>query len=532
MLNTKILPPNPARLIEGLRDTGYEFNTALADIVDNSIDAGATEIDIRINMDPDGEIIVTVGDNGCGMDEHTLLNGMTYGAEGHTDPKRLGKFGLGLKTASTAFCRRLSVITRDSSDSKLIKAIWDLDHVVNESAWELFLDDPTNEEKDLLSEVAFESSGTLVVWDKVDRMLKNYSDPGGKPARKALEKVVASFRDHASMVYQRFINKEDSRARHIKIILNGHTIQPWDPFCESEKETELVAEKDLEVVLPGESPTVINIRAFVLPRRQDFSTVEARKLARVTNTNQGIYIYRENRLIHPADWLGMFSKEPHFSLLRVEFSFGHETDEAFQVDIKKSRILLDEELYNWVLNEFLPAPRKAAEQRYRKGRRRKVEEESKSAHTSSNVSISEKEQDLHRAQVTIVDSEAGTVDVENKSGTVRLKLKVGEAVVPGQVCVEPVDGIDDGVLWAPAILDQHHAVQINTGHPYYHKVYVPNFDSGVTVQGLDSLLWALVEAELGTINEATKTHFEELRFEVSRLLRKLVEDLPEPDLEE
>ena len=532
MLNTKILPPNPARLIEGLRDTGYEFNTALADIVDNSIDAGATEIDIRINMDPDGDIIVTVGDNGCGMDEQTLLNGMTYGAEGHSDPKRLGKFGLGLKTASTAFCRRLSVITRDSSDSNLIKAIWDLDHVVNESAWELFLDDPTNEESDLLSEVAFESSGSLVVWDKVDRMLKNYSDPGGKPARKALEKVISSFRDHASMVYQRFLNKEDDRARHIKMLLNGHTVQPRDPFCENEADTELVAEKDLRVQLPGENETEVKIRAFVLPRRQNFSTVEAGKLARLTNANQGIYIYRENRLIHPADWLGMFTKEPHFTLLRIEFSFGHETDGAFQVDIKKSRILLNEELYNWVLNEFLPAPRKAAEQRYRKGRRKIVEEEAKSAHTGSNTSISEKEKDLHRAKVTIVDPETGAVDVENKSGTVRVKIKVGEAAVPGQVCVEPVDGIDDGLLWAPAIVDQHHAVQINTGHPYYHKVYVPNLASGVTVQGMDSLLWALVEAELGTINEATKTHFDELRFEVSRLLRKLVEDLPEPELED
>ncbi|MBN2783453.1 MAG: ATP-binding protein [Pontiellaceae bacterium] len=526
------LPPNPARLIEGLRDTGYDFNTALADIVDNSVDAGASKIDIRINMDLDGDILVSVADNGCGMDEQTLLDGMTYGAQGRVDPKRLGKFGLGLKTASTAFCRRLSVITRNSPDNSLIKATWDLDHVVTAAEWELLIDSPEDYEMGMLEEVAAESSGTLVLWNKVDRMMKNYSDPGGKHARKALEKAVAGFREHASMVYQRFLNIDDPRARDIEMSLNGLPVLPWDPFCECEAETELVAEKVLEAELPDGDPVEFCIRAFVLPRREHFSTPESAKDARLTNNMQGIYIYRENRLIHPADWLGMFSKEPHLSLLRIEFSFTHESDEAFQVDIKKSRILLNEELYNWVLNEFLPAPRNAANERYRKGQRKKVVDEAKDAHEGSNRSISEKEQDLRNSEVTVVDPVSGDVEVKNKSGTVRLKLKVGEPSAPGQVCVQPADSIDDGILWTPAILDGHHAVRVNTGHPYYHKVYVPNLASDVTVQGMDSLLWALVEAELGTINDATKTHFEELRFEVSRLLRKLVEDLPEPDLEE
>lgn len=532
MTTKHTLPPNPARLIEGLRDTGYDFNTALADIIDNAVDAGATTIDVRINMDLDGDILVTVADNGCGMNEQTLLDAMTYGAQGREDPKRLGKFGLGLKTASTAFCRKLSVITRSSPDSDLIKATWDLDHVVDASEWELLLDPAEGYEIDLLNEIAADSSGTLVVWDKMDRLMKNYSNPGGQHARNALDKVVAGFKEHAAMIYQRFLNEADARARNIKIILNGRAISHWDPFCVDEDETELVAEKRLPVEMPDGTPAEFSIRAFVLPRRELFSSPEAAKNARLQNNMQGIYIYRENRLIHPADWLGMFSKEPHLSLLRVEFSFNHELDAAFQVDIKKSRILLNEELYAWVLNEFLPAPRNAANERYRKGQRIKVDDTAKGAHEGSNRSISGKERELRKAEVTVVDPVAGIVDIMNKSGTVRLKLKVGEAFSPGQVCVQPTESIDDGILWSPAIIDGHHAVRVNTGHPYYHKVYVPNLSSDVTVQGMDSLLWALVEAELGTINEATKNHFEELRFEVSRLLRKLVEDLPEPELDE
>ena len=531
MTRTQTLPPNPERLIEGLRDTGYNFNTALADIVDNSVDAGATRIDIRIDMDVDGDILVTVADNGCGMDEKMLLNGMTYGARGQNDPKRLGKFGLGLKTASTAFCRRLSVITRDNPDTGLLTATWDLDHVVKVGKWEILLGEPNDYERDIFEKTASGSSGTLVVWEVIDRLMKNYSDPKGSHAIKALEKIIDAFREHASMVYQRFLDSSDRRTGNISISLNDKPLSPWDPFCEDEKETELVADELVPVQTQNGKESEFHIRAFVLPRREQFSSTERMKEARVTNDMQGIYIYRENRLIHPSGWLGMFIKEPHLSLLRVEFSFDHNLDEGFQVDIKKSRIILNEEIFKWVLNEFIPAPRNAANERYRTGQKKKAIEQSKGAHESSNRSISEKEQDLVNSEVTVIDEEGNDVEVKNKSGTVRLKLKILNPSAPGQVYVHPDDEIEDGILWEPALIEGHHAVRVNRGHPYYHKVYIPNLSSDVTIQGMDSLLWALSEAELGTINKATKTHFEELRFEVSRLLRKLVEDLPEPDLD-
>ncbi|MEE2728579.1 MAG: ATP-binding protein [Candidatus Latescibacterota bacterium] len=526
------LPPNPGRLIEGLRDTGYNFNTALADIIDNSVDAGATSIDVTIKMDVDGEVMISVADNGSGMNEAALMNGMTYGAVGQPDPKRLGKFGLGLKTASTAFCRRLSVVSRAETSSEFLKVIWDLDHVVNVEEWELQGEDPTQYELDLLHGVAEDGIGTLVVWEKVDRLMKEYSDPGGKYARKALENVETKFRDHIAMVYQRFLDPQDDRAHTINIKLNDQPVDAWNPFCQSEEETETVGSESPLAELPDGSKATFGIRAFVLPRAEHFSSEEAHKKARLTNDMQGIYIYRENRLIQPANWLGMFSKEPHLTLLRVEFSFDHELDDAFQVDIKKSEIRLNDDLYGWVLKKFLPAPRNAANGRYRKGQRKRVAEKSENAHNGSNRSISEKESDLLRSDIDVIDAGENKVRVKNKSGHVELKIKVGHAVRPGEVCVAPVESIHDGLLWQPALIDGHHAVEINTSHEYYSKVYVPNLASGVTIQGMDSLLWALTEAELGTVNSATREHFEEMRFELSRLLRKLVEDLPDPDLSE
>ncbi len=184
-----------------------------------------------------------------------------------------------------------------------------------------------------------------------------------------------------------------------------------------------------------------------------------------------------------------------------------------------------------VLTKFIPAPRNAANERYRTGQKKKATEQAQGAHESSNRSISEKEQDLVNSEITVINEKDNDVEVRNKSGTVRLKLKILDPSGPGQVYIHTDNEIEDGILWEPALIEGHHAVRINTGHPYYHKVYIPNHSSDVTIQGMDSLLWALAEAELGTINKATKNHFEELRFEVSRLLRKLVEDLPEPDLD-
>ena len=126
--NEIILEPDPSRVMEGLRDTGYNFNTAMADLIDNSIAADATIIKVKVDMDPRGEVKVYLADNGHGMNFEDLKNAMRYGSEKRSDPSSLGKFGLGLKTASTAFCRCLSILSK-SQDSDYNKVQWDLDEI-------------------------------------------------------------------------------------------------------------------------------------------------------------------------------------------------------------------------------------------------------------------------------------------------------------------------------------------------------------------------------------------------------------------
>ena len=523
-----VLPPDPERVMEGLRDTGYNFNTAIADIIDNSIAADASRVDITINLDPAGMLTIYVADNGSGMDQEGLTNAMKYGSRRREDPGSLGKFGLGLKTASTAFCRCLSVISRGAGDDTVRKVQWDLDYIAQKNEWNLKTPAVTEDELDLLDMTADGGTGTLVVWQKIDRLLKTYNNKSSQ--KKALKRITDALLFHISMVYQRFLDPEDDREKTIKISLNGTDIEAWDPFCLKEQKTEKLADQIVEIEMPDGQTSSFCIRAFMIPRRDDFSTVEERDKARVSNDMQGFYVYRENRLIHSCDWLGMFSKEPHGSLLRVEFSFDHTLDEAFNVDIKKSRILLNEEIYAYVKDQIMPAPRRAAEDRYRKGTTQKVQRQGQDAHDASNKNIESKASSVEESRTTVTGKDE--VQLENEHGTFKHKITIRTATKPGQYRVIPVDTLEDGQLWMPCIVDGKHAVQLNQGHPYYQKIYYPILSQNVMVTGMDALLWAMAEAELSTFNEETKEQYEDMRIHVSRCLKKLVADLPDPEVDE
>jgi len=162
--------PDALRLIYGLRDTGYNFNTAAADIIDNSIAANASEVNVQIQLMEDGRKFVAFGDDGDGMDERALFDAMRYGAPMRANLASLGKFGLGLKTASSSVCLKFTVISRVSPDAALAKLAWDLEHVEERNAWEMIKEDVTSDEWDWFEELCGEK-GTLVIWSKCDRLL-------------------------------------------------------------------------------------------------------------------------------------------------------------------------------------------------------------------------------------------------------------------------------------------------------------------------------------------------------------------------
>jgi len=515
--------PDPQRITDSMRDTGYELDTAVADLVDNSIAAMASEVRVEFILDMKGRVRFSIADNGEGMNPEGIVDALRYGSKRRDDPASLGRFGLGLKTASTAFAKAVMLTSKSESDSVASSFSLDLD-VIGEQGWVVTKFDT----EDLHDGSMIQGkSGTVLRWEKIDRVLPIYKDATGSAAKNKIEKIVLDLRLHLSMTFQRFLDDGDIRAPNVRLYLNDTEVEAWDPFAWSA--TTLV-EQIIEVETPEGEIREITLRAFCLPRKADMKAEfgpTGDSLSRLTNEKQGVYVYRQNRLIHGPDWLGMFAQEPHFTLIRVELSFEHQLDEAFQVDIKKSRILI-EPLVEAAIKKVLSGPRRAAQNRYREGGQSPAAiAADRSAHLASNAVIKGVSPEVSTSKLESFSGEKGEAIIENKQGRVSVKYSETGST---SVFLETVDELKYNVLYEPSWIGSNPGVLINRSHPFYNKVYIPNLKSGVTVQSLDSLLWALANAEFDHTQESTRRMFEDMRISISKTLERLVEDLADPEM--
>ena len=517
------IEPDAARITESLRDTGYVFNTAVADLVDNSIAANADKVEIELKLDPMGNVRFSILDNGTGMDQQGLVNALRYGSSRREDPSSLGKFGLGLKTASTAFARAIKITSKSKSEDAIRTFVLDLDFVGTEGwyAQELEAPDVVDAEK------IVGASGTVLRWEKVDKVIKLYQEPTGTAAKNAISKLEQGLRLHLSMIFQRFLDAEGQHAQNVQVSLNGSNVEPWSPFAWG---AELVLEKVIQVATPEGADADLNLRVFILPRKSELQALfgpNGADLARLENPYQGVYVFRENRMIHGPDWLGMYMQEPHGSLCRVELSFDYKLDDAFQIDIKKSQIILEPAIEE-IVKKLLAGPRREADARYRKGNQSLINKKiDANVHAASNAAIQQVDKFVNSTTLSRVDREKGQAVIKNKLGEVTVAY---EERPDQNIFVEALDELKYRVLYEPVWINQNVGVRINKSHPYYTKVYVPNLKQGVTVQALDSLLWALVAAEMENTEDSTRRLFEDLRMKISSTLERLVEDLPEPEI--
>lgn len=535
-MNDLINQPDAPRLIYGLRDTGYSFNTAAADVIDNSIAANATEVNVRLELAEDGRKFVCFGDNGDGMDSRMLFDAMRYGAPARANLASLGKFGLGLKTASSAVCLRFTVISRQSVNADFAKLAWDLEHVEKQNQWEMLSEQLTADDFELFEELCGDK-GTLVIWSKCDRLLsKEYDDPGGAKEQAAIRRLSQRLNDHISLIYYRFLDEADDRERNISITVNGEQVKPWNPFYPEKADQVLSpAQQKLEIEMEDGTIETAHIRAWILPNRRDLTTDE-QKIANITNRGQGFYIHREGRVIQQGGWLGVFGAvEPHTSLLRVEFDFTHKLDEAFKVDVKKSKILFDPALEESLKTLLQPTYREAGNRYRRKAKAAAVERGVD--HGSANKVIgntpSTKKPDVQSA-----DPGQKTATLSNNRGAgIKLRVPVDTHVNPDSIHVEAVETIMSGDLWEPAMRSDADsgfvpAVRINKHHDFYLKIYQRAAASGYAVEGIDLLLWAFAVAEQNNTNDDLESIFEDIRNEISTNLKKLLREVPLPDDEE
>ena len=532
-MNDLINDPSASRLIYGLRDTGYNVKTAAADIIDNSIAAGAENINIDIQLLHDGRKVVYFGDDGYGMNQEEVRNAMRYGADKRPDAKSLGKFGLGLKTASSSVCKRYSVISRKSDDQALAKLTWDLEHVEQRNVWEMLAEPVTADQNGMFQEQCG-PTGTLVIWENCDRLLSKEYTPGTKE-QAAVKRMSEALSKHLSLVFHRFLDGEDSRERNVTIRINGVPVKPWNPFYPVRSEQVLAPNKQKVVVeLFDGSEEVAEMKAWILPHRRDMTKEEEAEFARISNRAQGFYVYREGRLIQDGGWMDVFgAPEPHTSLLRIEFDFGHELDEAFRIDVKKSRILFHPDLEDGLRKLLQPVYREAGA-RYRRESRDDANQKKTVDHSSANKNIAGTP-NTTKPQVTGADVRTQTAEITNNRGAkIRIKAPVQNYVSPESIHVEAVTTITNGHLWEPSYrsagsADHVPGVQLNKHHDFYQKIYQRAAANGYAVEGMDLLLYAFAMAEQNNTDPELEPIFEDIREEISANLRKLLRHMPDPE---
>lgn len=330
MSKTQILRPSAAALMESMRDLGYSLETAIADLIDNSISANATEIHVKCIV-TNQDSYVSIVDNGTGMDDQELLNAMKHGTAGPQQQRGkndLGRFGLGLKTASFSQCRRLTVIS--SKNGKQYGVEWDLDLVSERDDWYISVLNKT-QISDLPDANELGKNGTLVLWTSLDRLLEG--ETGKKRGELVAEKISLVDR-HLALVFHRFIAGEVRGYKKLLITVNGSPVKPFDPFCRSNTNTQILpTEKvhigDHEVLM---KPSILPHHNKLSPSEYEFYQGRSDFLS-----NQGAYIYRNGRLMAWGDWFRLIPKGESTKLARIQIDFSSDLDEAWTIDIKKSR---------------------------------------------------------------------------------------------------------------------------------------------------------------------------------------------------
>lgn len=330
MARRQHLPPSAACLSASMRDLGYSLEAAVADLIDNSISADASKIGIFCEPSASQPVLVIL-DDGSGMDADELLAAMRHGAanpRAARSPRDLGRFGLGLKTASFSQCRSLTVVS--VKDGVFAGAEWNLDVIDAADDWILsILDDEDIAALPYIDRLGVH--GTAVIWRELDRLLE---DESGNRRDEIVNEKLDVLEKHLALVFHRFLAGEIRGRSRISITVNGHPVEAFDPFCRKNTHTRHLPE---EIVRIG--PAAVRLQPYILPHHSNLTAREYDFYQTRSDfiSNQGAYIYRNGRLMAWGDWFRLIPKGEATKLARVQIDFPNSLDEAWTIDIKKSR---------------------------------------------------------------------------------------------------------------------------------------------------------------------------------------------------
>ena len=500
LANSKNLP-NPAKLLDSLRSTGYDNYNAITDIVDNSIDADATQIIIDIHSEKN-DFKIVIADNGKGMDSHVLDEALKLGSETEKDYQSdLGRFGMGLSTASLSMCKRTEIITKDKSN-KLLKSVTDLDWVKETNEFSKYLGDAIDEDAELFKKYLGGSvSGTIVFLSKSDRIQNTNTTVFSNTLKK-----------HLARVFRRFLEAGK------EIILNGEVIKPFDPLFLEEKNTRVYSDEEYEIkIQKGDKiyEDTIRMKFVIVP---DFGSA-GNKDRGVNYQNQGFYVMRNQRELFAGSNLdGIFTKDPHLNRFRAEIYFSGSLDDLMGVHFTKRSISIDQALHDKI-KEF---SRSQIREIQKIADSERPKDERVVSHNDSEKLISKKSKLLIKPPA----EEEPTKEKNHKKDTKEPETKERKIEYVERlrlICKFEERSMEKvGPLYAPSMEGKKVVITWNSDHPFY-KLIVEKKEDKTFVTALDFLIYSLASAELKAINDENVSLLEDIRQYMSQNLRVLVD---------
>ena len=327
----ELVAPRADALMESLRATGYSLPDAVCDLIDNSVTARARNIWLDFHWSG-ANSHVSVLDDGHGMNQSELVQAMRIGSRSPLEvrePCDLGRYGMGLKTASLSQARSLTVASRTTGRDETNIRRWDLDHLESTRDWQLLTTPPETFSEQVKPLIPLQH-GTLVVWNKLDRLFGDAA-ADNTPAQTQFLRDLRAVEEHVAMVFHRYL----AQPNPISIWFNGQRVRPWDPFLADEPATQRLAEETV-----GPSGAGVRIIPYVLPHNSRLTGDKHRAAGGPAgwNAHQGFYVYRNRRLLLPGDWLGLgFRKEEHYKLARIMVDITNSSDHEWDIDVRKSR---------------------------------------------------------------------------------------------------------------------------------------------------------------------------------------------------
>ena len=319
------LPPAASDLLESMRALGYSFEAAVADLLDNSLSAQSSSIDIMFS--PHDDPYVAIVDDGRGMTPDVLTAAMRHGSKNPNllrNEQDLGRFGLGLKTASLSQCRRMTVVSL--CEGVLSGRCWDLDHVALRQDWMLLqLSNAEIQSLPCLDELQSHGHGTLVLWQSFDRL-----GAGEQSIERAFGNRMDFLREHLALVFHRVLAETPSNSA-ITIRINNNPVKPFDPFLT--RKSQALPPQDF--YLDGER---VHVQPYILPHISRLSNEDLRLAGGEDGLrrNQGFYVYRNRRLISWGSWFRLVRQEELTKLARVQVDISNQLDHLWKLDVTKS----------------------------------------------------------------------------------------------------------------------------------------------------------------------------------------------------